>query len=88
MPEVGNLPDVDLTVPKRPSGRGDPRDYGLTKEEIDAYTESSVGKDAWYNFASGAYEAAAYTAGGFGTFADEIAENVFNAFVLDTSEAY
>ena len=88
MPEVGNLPDVDLTVPKRPSGRGDPRDYGLTKEEIDAYTESSVGKDAWYNFVSGAYEAAAYTAGGFGTFADEIAENVVNTFVVDTSEAY
>ena len=87
MPEVGSLPNVDLTVPKRPGNRGDPRDYGLTKEEIDKYTESSVGKDAWYNFVSGAYEAAAYTVGGFGTFADEVAENIVDSFSVDYSEA-
>ena len=87
MPEVGSLPNVDLTVPKRPGNRGDPRDYGLTKEEIDKYTETSVGKDAWYNFVSGAYEAAAYTVGGFGTFADEVAENIVDSFSVDYSEA-
>ena len=87
MPEVGSLPNVDLTVPKRPGNRGDPRDYGLTKEEIDKYTEASVGKDAWYNIVSGAYEMAANTAGGFATFADEIAENLVNSYSVDYSEA-
>ena len=46
-----------------------------------------MGKDAWYNFVSGAYEAAAYTVGGFGTFADEVAENIVDSFSVDYSEA-
>jgi len=83
-----SLPDVDLTTPQLGRGSaGDPRDFGLTKAEVDAYAEASVGKDTWYNFVSGAYEAAAYTTGGFGTFADEIAENIVNSFAVDTSEA-
>ena len=98
MPDSEVSPDIDFTVPQKPpsiaSGRGgDPRDYGLTPEEYGEYlTETGADfvttvKDLYQNLKSGGYEAAGYTAGGFGTFADELAENAVEAFTIDRSEA-
>lgn len=102
LPDVPNAPSVDFTAPVQPkvySGRGgDPRDYGLTEQEVTKYIADNLGSatyeafktnisDAYRNFTSGGLEAAGYTVGGFGTFADEIAENIIDTWGVDNSEA-
>jgi uncharacterized protein YidB (DUF937 family) len=102
LPDVDNAPSVDFTAPVQPkvySGRGaNPADYGLTEQEVAEYIADNMASgmyetfktnisDAYRNFTSGGLEAAGYTVGGFGTFADEIAENIIDAWGVDNSEA-
>jgi len=64
------------------------QDMGLSKEEAENYNPTAAGLDLWYNFSSGGLEAAAFTFGGGGTLADEISENIQNAFKgIDQDEA-
>tara|TARA_R100001463_G_scaffold29232_1_gene66552 strand:- start:4391 stop:10141 length:5751 start_codon:yes stop_codon:yes gene_type:complete len=102
IPDSPDALNIDFTAPKPPvvySGRGgDPRDYGLTEEEVAEYMADNIAagvfdtfkttvSDLYRNFTSGGAEAGAYTVGGFGTFADEIAENMIDAFNVDYSDA-
>ena len=102
LPDVPNAPNVDFTAPIQPkvySGRGgDPRDYGLTEQEITKYVADNLGSgayetfktnisDAYRNATSGGLEAAAYTVGGIGTFANEVTENLIDTWGVDKSEA-
>ena len=88
--DMDTLPTVDLTVPRtlEYSGRGgDPREYGLTPEEIAEYKKTKPLADAWYNLKSGFFEMTGYTVGGAGTALNELSENIQNSFTVDQTTA-
>ncbi len=92
LPDVPNAPSVDFTAPARPSvysGRGgDPRDYGLTPEDITKWMKGDgLTNDAYRNFVAGGAEVVGYTLYGGALAADEVMENLVDAFNVDYEDA-